>query len=400
MEEKFDIAIVGGGPAGLSAACTAAKAGAKVILLEKDEAIAHSIHTSGVTWIDAMNGLGIPGKYYNLVQNYRFVSPSNDVTISGSSPKSCVLDVRGTYQHLAFLAAEAGAKIMVRSNVINVIEDGDGRIAGVKASTPKGDMIVRSTLVIDASGFSSSVARKAGVAGEWKRYGIGAEYECYCDGVDSATWVLMVGQQYSDAGYAWAFPLSENRVRIGVGIGRPESGTDPLDGLHELMEKRPRPLDSMGKIQPVELHYGFIPNDGVRQNSVADGLVMVGDSAGQSNPLVLEGIRYAIEFGRLAGQVGAKSLARNSDRESLMEYERAWKSKVESKIQSALKVQMRWIRLSDEEWDREIEILRDMTVDEFLDFIKADFTAGKIMKLALHHPKMAARQLFNMILKS
>jgi digeranylgeranylglycerophospholipid reductase len=334
------------------------------------------------------------------VQNYRFVSPSNDVTISGSSPKSCVLDVRGTYQHLAFLAAEAGAKIMVRSNVINVIKEGDGRIAGVKASTPKGDMIVRSTLVIDASGFSSSVARKAGVAGEWKRYGIGAEYECYCDGVDSATWILMVGQQYSDAGYAWAFPLSENRVRIGVGIGRPESGTDPLDGLHELMEKRPRPLDSMGKIQPVELHYGFIPNDGVRQNSVADGLVMVGDSAGQSNPLVLEGIRYAIEFGRLAGQVGAKSLARNSDRESLMEYERAWKSKVESKIQSALRVQMRWIRLSDVEWDREIEILRDMTVDEFLDFIKADFTAGKMMKLALHHPKMAARQLFNMILKS
>jgi digeranylgeranylglycerophospholipid reductase len=83
-----------------------------------------------------------------------------------------------------------------------------------------------------------------------------------------------------------------------------------------------------------------------------------------------------------------------------MEYERAWKSKVESKIQSALRVQMRWIRLSDVEWDREIEILRDMTVDEFLDFIKADFTAGKMMKLALHHPKMAARQLFNMILKS
>jgi digeranylgeranylglycerophospholipid reductase len=399
MEEKFDIAIVGGGPAGLSAACTAANAGAKVILLEKDEAIAHSIRTSGVTWIDAMKKLGIPGKYYNLVQNYRFVSPSNDVTISGSSPKSCVLDVRGTYQHLAFLAAEAGAKIMVRSNVINVIKEGDGRIAGVKASTPKGDMIVRSTLVIDASGFSSSVARKAGVTGEWKRYGIGAEYECYCDGVDSTTWILMVGQQYSDAGYAWVFPLSENRVRIGVGIGRPESSTDPLDGLHELMEKRPRPLDSMGKIQPVELHYGFIPNDGVRQNSVADGLVMVGDSAGQSNPLVLEGIRYAIEFGRLAGQVGAKSLARNSDMESLMEYERAWKSKVESKIQSALRVQMRWIRLSDEDWDREIEILRDMTVDEFLDFIKADFTAGKMMKLALHHPKMAARQLFNMILK-
>jgi digeranylgeranylglycerophospholipid reductase len=126
---------------------------------------------------------------------------------------------------------------------------------------------------------------------------------------------------------------------------------------------------------------------------------MVGDSAGQSNPLVLEGIRYAIEFGRLAGEVGADSLSHNSDRESLLEYERLWKAKAESKIVSALKVQKRWIGLTDEEWDKEIEILKDMTVDEFLDFIKADFSRLSMMRLALHHPKMAARQLFNIILK-
>jgi digeranylgeranylglycerophospholipid reductase len=398
MEEKYDIAVVGGGPAGLSAAYSAAKAGATVVLLEKDEAIAHSVRTSGVTWISEMERLGIPSKYYNPVQNYRFVSPSNDILIQGSAAKSCVLDVRATYQHLAFMAAEAGAEIMIKSNVINVVKDRN-KVAGVKASTPKGDLTVLSTLVIDASGFSSSIARKAGAAGEWKRYGVGAEYECYCDDIDSATWTVMVGQQYSDAGYAWIFPLSKNRVRIGVGIGRPESIAEPIEKLHDIMGKRLKPLDTMGKIQPVELHYGFIPNEGVRQNSVADGLVMVGDSAGQSNPLVLEGIRYAIEFGRLAGDVGAGSLSRNASRESLLDYEKTWKAKVESKIQSALKVQKRWLGLSDEEWDKEIEILRDMTVDEFLDFIKADFTTGKMMKLALHHPKVAARQLFNMILK-
>lgn len=399
MEERYDIAIVGGGPAGLSAAYSAAKTGAKVILFEKDEAIAHSVRTSGVTWISEMERLGIPNRLYNPVQNYRFVSPSNDILISGTVPKSCVLDVRATYQHLAFMAAEAGATIMVRSNVINVVKEGD-RIVGIKASTPKGDLTVRSTLVIDASGFSASVARRAGAAAEWKRYGVGAEYECYCDDIDNSTWSLMVGQQYSEAGYAWIFPLSKNRVRIGVGIGRPESSAEPLEKLHNILEKRLKPLDAIGKIQPIELHYGFIPNEGVRQDSIADGLIMVGDSAGQSNPLVLEGIRYAIEFGRLAGDVGASSLARNSTRESLMEYEKTWKTKVESKIQSALKVQTRWLGLTDDQWDREIEILRDMTVDEFLDFIKADFTAGKMMKLALHHPKLAARQLFNMILKS
>jgi digeranylgeranylglycerophospholipid reductase len=400
-EEKFDIAVVGGGPAGLSAAYSAAKGGAKVILFEKDESIAHSIRTSGVTWISEMERLGIPSKFYNPIRNYRFVSPSNDVLITGNDSRSCVLDIRGTYQHLAFLAAKQGVQLMVKSNVIDVIKDGH-RVAGVKASTPKGRLIVRSTLVIDASGFSTSVGRKAGVAGQWKRYGVGAEYECYCDDIDSTTWVLMVGQKYSDAGYAWVFPLSANRVRIGVGVGRPESNAEPLEKLHKIIEKRLKPLDALreGKIQPVELHYGFIPNEGMRSTSIADGLIMVGDSAGQSNPLVLEGIRYAIEFGRLAGKVGADSLSLNSNRESLLEYERSWKAKAESKIRSALKVQMRWVGLTDEEWDKEIEILRDMTVQEFLDFIKADFTTVNMMKLALHHPKMAARQLFKTILKS
>ena len=400
-EERFDIAVVGGGPAGLSAAYTAAKAGAKVVLFEKDQSIAHSIRTSGVTWISEMERLGMPSKFYNPIQNYRFVSPSNDVIIRGDAAKSCVLDVRAAYQHLAFLAAREGAQLMIKSIVTDVIKEGQ-RVAGVKASTPAGKLTVRSRLVIDASGFSTSVGRKAGVVGQWKRYGVGAEYECYCDDIDSTTWALMVGQNYSDAGYAWLFPLSKNRVRVGVGIGRPESNAEPLEKLNKIIEKRFKPLDAIGdgKIQPLELHYGFIPNEGVRHNSVADGLIMVGDSAGQSNPLVLEGIRYAIEFGRIAGEVGADSLSHNSDRESLLQYERSWKAKAESRIHSALKVQMRWIRLTDEQWDKEIEILRDMTVDEFLDFIKADFSRVNMMKLALHHPKVAARQLFNMILKS
>lgn len=400
-EEKFDIAVVGGGPAGLSAAYSAAKEGAKVVLFEKDQSIAHCIRTSGVTWISEMERLGIPSKFYNPIQNYRFVSPSNDVLITGDVSKSCVLDIRAMYQHLSILAAKEGVQLKLRSNVIDVIKDGQ-RVVGVKASTPEGMLNVRSSLVIDASGFSTSVGRKAGAASNWKRYGVGAEYECYCDDIDSTTWVLMVGQKYSDAGYAWVFPLSPNRVRIGVGIGRPESTAEPLEKLHKIIEKRFKPLDTIGvgKLQPLELHYGFIPNQGVRRNSIADGLIMVGDSAGQSNPLVLEGIRYAIDFGRLAGKVGANSLSRNSDKESLIEYERSWRARVESKIQSALKVQTRWLKLTDEEWDKEIEILRDMTVHEFLDFIKADFTKVNMMKLALHHPKVAARQLFSNVLRS
>jgi digeranylgeranylglycerophospholipid reductase len=389
-----DIAVVGGGPAGLSAAYIAARSGARVILFEKDESIAHNIRTSGVTWIEEIEKLGITSEHYNPIKNYCFISPSNEVTIRGSTAKSCVLNVRSAFQHLAFLAAEAGSQIMVKSNVINVIVDSNNRISGLKATTPKGDIIIGSKLVIDASGFNSSIARRLGIVNEWRRYGVGAEYECYCEKVDTETWTLLVGRDYSEAGYAWVFPVSKNRIRIGVGIGRPESKVDPLQKLNSILEKKLNPFNKMGKITPIELHYGFIPNEGLRKSTVFDGLLLVGDSAGQANPLLLEGIRYAI-----AGKIGAMSLASNSSKASLIEYERTWRSNIESKIHSAIKVQSRWIGLSDEEWNKEIEILRDMSMEEFLDFIKAEFTTSKMVKLALNHPRLAARQLFDMVLR-
>ena len=394
---KYDIIIVGGGPAGLSAAYSAARKNAKTLVLEKDDSIAQNIRTSGVSWIDDMKRLAIPEKCYNAIKNFRIISPSKDIVLRGKTPKSCVLDVRSTYQYLATLAAREGAEISVRSEVQSV-KSNSNRISGVVANTTRGKIEIDSNLVIDASGFNSVVARRSGLARNWTRYGIGAEYECYCDDIDPETWILMVGHKYSDAGYAWIFPISKQRVRIGTGVGRPESITDPIKKLNSIMESKIKPLDELRNIQPIEFHYGFIPNEGSRKSTIFNGLMLVGDSAGQANPLVLEGIRFAIEFGRVAGEVGANSLSRGCTRESLERYEKFWKERVSSKIKSSLKVQSRWLQMNDDSWDREVEIIQQMTVEDFLDFIKAQFTTSRLMKLVLTHPHSTAKQLFRIIL--
>ncbi len=400
MTQKYtyDLVIVGGGPAGTSAAYSASKNGIKVAVIEKEESIAETVRTSGVTWIQNIKEFGIPDDCFNPIKNFSFCSPNNEVTISDEIPKAAVLDVRKTYRWLAQQAKDQGTDIFVKTTINNAIKNDDGDIVGVAGTSPEGPVEFFGKVIIDASGFPSVVCKSMNFVSQWKRFGAGAEYEVEAENVDKDTWWLMVGQKYSPAGYAWIFPISEKTVRIGVGVGKPESNVDPTERLKELIKNKTGPIKKLGKITPIEFHYGLIPNDGLARKTVFNNLILVGDSAGQANPLVLEGIRYAIKFGRVAGDIASKAIKNGkTDVKSLEPYENYWKKEIQSKINSAAKVQDRWIRLSDEEWDKELDIINELRPEEFLDFIKADFGLTNMIKLATHHPKLVVRQLFNLV---
>ena len=399
MEElDFDVVIVGGGPAGSSAARTAAEAGCTVALIEKEKEIAETVRTSGVTWISDIKKFEIPEDCYNPIKKFSFCSPNNLVRISDHIAKAAVLDVRKTYRFLANRAETKGATVFVSTNVTKILKNSMGKCAGVIAKSQDKQIQFNGQVIVDASGFASVVAKELGYVQQWKKFGVGAEFEVKTEKLEYDNWWLMVGQEYSPAGYAWIFPTSENTARIGVGIGKPDSDVDPTIRLNELIDKKVGPIQDLGKIEKIEFHYGLIPNEGLSRKTVYDNVILVGDSAGQANPLVLEGIRYAIRFGEVAGRVAANAIKNGDTSETkLMLYENEWKKAILSKINSAVKVQNRWVRLTDDEWDKELSVINELTADEFLDFIRADFGVSKIVKLATHHPKMIVRQLFNIV---
>ncbi len=246
-EFHYDIVIVGAGPAGSSAAFSSASKGIKVALLEKEDSVAETVRTSGVTWIQNIKEYKIPEDCYNPIKNYSFCSPNNEVTISDTVARAAVLDVRKTYRWLAQQAENQGADIFVKTNVKDVIKNQEGDIVGIVANTPEGNVSFFGKIIIDASGFGSIVSKSMGFVTQWEKFGAGAEYEVKAENVDPQTWWLMVGQKYSPAGYAWIFPISNEIVRIGVGVGKPDSSVDPTERLKQLMDSKEGPLADWGK---------------------------------------------------------------------------------------------------------------------------------------------------------
>ncbi|MBI5698265.1 MAG: FAD-dependent oxidoreductase, partial [Thaumarchaeota archaeon] len=204
-ELNYDVVVVGAGPAGSSAAFSAAKSGLRVALLEKEETVAQTVRTSGVTWMDSIREFEIPEFCYNPIKNYGFCSPNNEVVISGNTPMSAVLDVRKTYRWLAEKAQRQGVELFLNTTVLDAIRTENG--ITLNATSAKENISFQSKIVIDASGFQTIVAKSLGLVSQWARFGAGGEDEVEAENVDPQTWWLMVGQDYSPAGYAWICPL-------------------------------------------------------------------------------------------------------------------------------------------------------------------------------------------------
>ena len=155
----YDVIVAGCGPAGSSAAYAASKAGAKVAVFEREEQVATTVRTSGVTWLKDAISMGIPPSLYNPVKRYAFCSKNNEVIIEGEKPGAAVLDVRGTYRWLAERARNAGAEIMTGTAVTGASPLVNGSMS-IQTCSMDGHSSHSCSMAIDASGFSSVLASK------------------------------------------------------------------------------------------------------------------------------------------------------------------------------------------------------------------------------------------------
>jgi len=382
-EERHDVVVVGAGPAGSITAKTAAERGLDVLLIERNQEIGVPVKCAeGVS--KEIENFVAPDKRWICaeVKGANLYGPDGTkVVMSGEKMDEVgyVLERRIFDKFLASEAARAGAEVKVRTEAYGIIEDG-GYAKGVYVRRMGEDTRILANVVVGADGVESKVGRWAGIDTRLQPSNISvcAEF-LMCDiELNRDYSEFFLGSEVAPKGYAWVFPKGGDCANVGLGIGGDVSGEKhrAIDYLKAFVRNK------FPKGKTVAEMYGAVPLSGPIYESVADGLILVGDAARQVNPLTGGGILYAMRAGEIAGDVIAKASQENNfSMRRLMEYENRWRSELGKRLETGLKAKEFLFRLSDEDLNTLAHSLAGIKITELS-------TGALLLELIKRNPKM------------
>ena len=301
-QAEWDVAVVGGGPAGLTAAAAAAAAGARTIVLERAEHPRYKTCGGGLIGATlAAVGDDFPLPFRDHISSVTFtLRGGRERTRSEREPVLTMVTREEFDSALADRAQRQGAVLRQQALVRAVGEDAAAGDAGGCATVRLADgSSVTAKVVIGADGSSGVTARHVGA--QFAQVDLGLELEVAVPPAVARQWAGRVMLDWGNipASYAWVFPKGDV-LTVGV-IAERGNGPATREYLREFIGRL-----RLGGYEAVR-DSGHLTRCRTDGSPLRRGQVIVsGDAAGLLEPWTREGISFAVRSGTLAGEFAAK----------------------------------------------------------------------------------------------
>lgn len=345
----YDVAIVGAGPAGCFTGKLLAERGFDVAIIEEHAEIGHPVCCAGIVGTGGLGELGIKqGEWVSgELEGAIFYPPSGDaVPLSRGKVEALVVDRASFDRELAVGAVKAGANLLMKTRCLDISR---GREVILKVKRTGGRDEVRARLVVGADGPASLIARKTGLL-KFPRYISCAQVEAIAD-VEASTVELYFGRAFAPGFFAWIVPAGDV-CRVGLGT----SEGSPLRKLTDFMKKHPVASEKIDADKVLHFTAGLIPQPLTRK-IYADGVMLVGDAAGQVKPLTGGGIYIGLSCAKLAADVASEALEGEATAKALRGYEQAVVKRFGAEFKLGLYAREVLQKMSDEDLNSAFELL-------------------------------------------
>jgi len=319
MRDAYDCIVLGGGPAGSTAAALVAEAGYSTLVLERDKMPRFHVGESLMPetyWI--FQRLGV----LDQMKESRFTKKLSVqfVNARGKASKPFYFDkhddrecsqtwqvLRSEFDQILWdNAASKGAECVDETRVIDVALDGD-RATGVTINAADGtSQTLAAKVVIDATGQQSLIANRLALLRPDPNLRKSAIWTYYrgakrAPGVDGGSTVILHTEDKEN--WFWSIPLHDNITSIGL-VGDADrlfaSRETPETIFQTQLARCPRLEEQLADAELVDGYRVAREFSYKAERAAGDGWVLIGDAYGFIDPIYSSGVFFALKMAEMA----------------------------------------------------------------------------------------------------
>lgn len=356
---RYDVAVVGAGPVGCTAARLLAAQGYRTVILEEHGSIGEPVRCAGLVTPRVLDIAGVDGHVIRQeITGAAIHAPGGEtVHIGGDRTHALAIDRRAFDRSIAEQAAAAGAERRCSWKVTGVRSAVDGFVV-----TGKGEM--RCRYVVGADGVRSLVASALGLPPLPDHVQTLQTVIPAADARDEVD--IWVGNDMAPGFFAWRIP-AHNDTRVGIGVS---TGAGVMYYFRRLLRRLE--IDQ-GKVQA-----GLIPM-GMRRQFCRSDAALIGDAAGQ--------VKATSGGGLYPGLVAAHCLA-EAMKGGTGDYGRMFMHRYGRELKRSAWLRRRFVHLSDEEMDTWLGTVDDDIAATITAHGDIDYPSRTVKEVIKHHPSL------------